>query len=372
MKSEVYHIIGLMSGTSLDGLDIAFCRFELKEGRWAYQILEAETISYSGSWQTRLRELDSQAAGELALADAELGHLMGSMVSSFIDRHGISPLFIASHGQTIFHQPGRRLTTQIGKGAAIAAETGLPVVCDFRSLDVAFGGQGAPLVPIGDRLLFLDYDYCLNLGGFANISYEQENHRIAYDICPANLVLNDLSGEAGKPFDEDGEMARQGSLLQGLLESINNLPFYHQPPPRSLGKEWVDEHIWPLFNEFLSHESRGMRHKGTHIAYRTSRIADLLNTFTEHIALQVARNSGSDRANKLLITGGGALNTYLVERIRYHSEPQIVLPDLQTIQFKEALIFAFLGLLRWRGETNTLASVTGARRDTIGGAIYLP
>lgn len=372
MKSEVYHIIGLMSGTSLDGLDIAFCRFEFKEGRWIYQIIEAETVSYSDSWRMRLQQLDCQTAGELALADAELGHLMGGMVQSFIERHGISPLFIASHGQTIFHQPGRRLTTQIGKGAAIAAETGLPVVCDFRSLDVALGGQGAPLVPIGDRLLFPDYDYCLNLGGFANISYEQGNHRIAYDICPANLVLNALSGEAGEPFDENGEMARSGSLLPALLESLNNLPFYHHPPPKSLGKEWVDEHIWPLFNEFLNHESRGMRHKGTRIAYRASRIADLLNTFTEHIAIQVARNSGTDRAKKLLITGGGALNTYLVERIRHHSAPEVVLPDLQTIQFKEALIFAFLGLLRWRGEANALASVTGARRDNIGGAVYLP
>lgn len=339
-----------MSGTSLDGLDMAYCRFELAEGRWKYQILTAETAPYSSELRERLKHLDRCPASDLALADCELGHLMGQMARKFIDDHQIKADFIASHGQTIFHSPANRWTTQIGKGASISAETGLPVVCDFRSTDVALGGQGAPLVPIGDRLLFAGYSYCLNLGGFANISYERNGKRIAYDICPANMVLNDLASISGMAFDEAGNLARSGSLLPDLLKSLNQLSYYHQPPPKSLGKEWVDEHISPLLRDT---------------------IPDLLHTFCEHIAIQIGNNTGTNRANKLLITGGGALNTYLMERIRHYSVPDVILPDLQTIRFKEALIFAFLGLLRWRGEVNCLSSVTGASRDTIGGAIYI-
>ncbi|MBN1199588.1 MAG: anhydro-N-acetylmuramic acid kinase [Bacteroidales bacterium] len=364
-KKTIYHVLGLMSGTSLDGLDIAHCRFELINGNWKHQIFQAETIPYSQEWQNRLQNLDAGSAAELAQTNSDLGRFMGSLTKDFINRHGIRADFIASHGQTIFHQPALRWTTQIGKGSAIAAETGLPTVCDFRSTDVALGGQGAPLVPIGDRLLFPRYTCCLNLGGFANISYDIDDQRIAYDICPVNMVLNILAHEAGKPFDENGEVARSGSLLPDLLETLNQLEFYHRPPPKSLGKEWVDDSIRPLLHNALSHWAQGIRNPA-------SGIQNLLHTFTEHIATQVARNSGTNRANKLLVTGGGALNTYLMERIRFHAAPEVFLPDLQTIQFKEALIFAFLGVLRWRGEVNCLSSVTGASKDNIGGAIYLP
>ncbi len=385
MTPDVFHILGLMSGTSLDGLDIAYCQFERIEERWNYQILQAETIPYSSEWKNRLLHIDKRSAGDLALADSELGHLMGQMTREFIDRHLIKPEFIASHGQTIFHSPGERWTTQIGKGAAIAAETGMPVVCDFRSTDVALGGQGAPLVPIGDRLLFAEYNYCLNLGGFTNISYEKDDRRIAYDICPANIVLNTLASQAGKQFDNNGDLARSGTLIPELLESLNNLPFYRQPPPKSLGKEWVESYINPLLDPIIRHPASGIRHpvsgirhpasgirhQASDIADPVSRIPDLLYTFVEHIAIQVGKSTGINRVDKLLITGGGALNQFLIERIRYHTIPQVFLPDLQTIQFKEALIFAFLGLLRWRDEVNCLSSVTGASRDNIGGAIYL-
>jgi len=363
----VQYIIGLMSGTSLDGLDIACCRFEQVENTWNYKILQAGTIPYSREWKKRLQQLDSRSAAELARTDCDLGHLMGSLAREFMQRHSITVDFIASHGHTIFHQPNLRWTTQIGKGAVIAAETGLPVVCDFRTTDVALGGQGAPLVPIGDQLLFSDFSYCLNLGGFANISFERKGHRIAFDICPANIVLNTLASQAGHSFDNNGDLARSGSLLPDLLESLNQLSYYHQPPPKSLGKEWVEKHIWPLLRDPES----GIRDPGSDIADHASRIADLLHTFCEHIAIQVGKNTGKNRVDKLLITGGGALNQFLVERIRHHTIPQVILPDLLTIQFKEALIFAFLGLLRWRNEINILSSVTGARRDNIGGAIYM-
>jgi anhydro-N-acetylmuramic acid kinase len=383
MTKTLYHVLGLMSGTSLDGLDLAFCRFGYTEEKWKYKILLAETIPYSNDWKNRIQHLDKQSAGDFAFTDSELGHLMGRMAKEFIDKHHINPDFIASHGQTIFHSPGKRWTTQIGKGAAIAAETNIPVVCDFRSTDVALGGQGAPLVPIGDRFLFPGFTYCLNLGGFANLSFERNGTRIACDICPANMVLNTLAGQVGKAFDENGDLARSGSLIPDLLKTLNQLPFYHQPPPKSLGKEWVDEYIRPLILNVSGHEAPAMRHKPYGIRHHChceersdaatgSRIQDLLHTFTEHIAMQVGNNTGINRVDNLLITGGGALNTYLVERIRHYATPDVILPDLQTIQFKEALIFALLGLLRWRGEVNCLASVTGASRNSSSGAIYLP
>ena len=357
MCNNVQYIIGLMSGTSLDGLDIAYCRFELENDLWHYQILQAKTISYSNSWRERLSRVDLANAEEFARTDSDAGYLFGKLTREFINKHKLEPDFIASHGQTIFHQPENRFTTQIGKGAAIAAVTALPVVCDFRSTDVAWGGQGAPLVPIGDKLLFPDYDYCLNLGGIANISYDEEGVRIAYDICPVNMVLNTLAQKMDLAFDHSGKLASEGTIHTQLLDQLNQLPYYHQQPPKSLGKEWVELNVHPLLEPLIRDPGSGIR--------------DLLHTFCEHIAIQIKKNSGDERVKKLLITGGGALNEYLIERIRYHASPQVVIPDLQTIQFKEALIFAFLGLLRWRKEINCLASVTGAKQDAIGGAIYL-
>jgi anhydro-N-acetylmuramic acid kinase len=348
-----YKVIGMMSGTSLDGLDIAFCEFENDGIDWSYKILGGETIPYSEEWRNRLANLEKSTALDIVTTDVEYGHLSGRLTKAFIDRHKIQPDFIASHGHTIFHKPEKKITWQIGKGSSIAAETGLPVVCDFRSLDVALSGQGAPLVPVGDRLLFSEFDYCLNLGGFANISCEKSGERIAYDICPANIVLNHLAGKIGKSFDPSGQMARIGNLSATLLSTLNQLPYYSQLPPKSLGKEWVLSHIYPILD-------------GSSVL-----LNDQLNTFCEHIAIQVSKASSSNRYGKILITGGGAFNDYLLERIKYHTPNPILLPDENTINFKEALIFAFLGVLRWRKETNCLRSVTGADMDNSGGAIYL-
>jgi anhydro-N-acetylmuramic acid kinase len=341
-----------MSGTSLDGLDIAFCEFENDGSNWSYKILNGETIPYNEEWRHRLANLEKATALEIATTDVEYGHLSGRLTKAFIEKHKIQPDFIASHGHTIFHKPEKRITWQIGKGSSIAAETGLPVVCDFRSLDVALGGQGAPLVPIGDRLLFGEFDYCLNLGGFANISYQQDDQRIAYDICPANIVLNHLAGKIGKPFDPSGQMARIGNLNPSLLSTLNQLPYYNQKPPKSLGKEWVLSHIFPILDS------------------SSVLLNDQLNTFCEHIAIQISKVSGMDKNLKILITGGGAFNDYLLGRIKFHTPSQVLLPDDNTINFKEALIFAFLGVLRWRDEINCLRSVTGAGKDNSGGAIY--
>lgn len=341
-----------MSGTSLDGLDLAFCEFNNDNERWRYQIRCAETIPYSPHWRTVLTNLESGSAFDFVTADIEYGHHLGRLTDDFITRNNLVPDFIASHGHTIFHQPDRRITSQIGRGSAIAAETGLHVVCDFRSLDVALGGQGAPLVPIGDLLLFNGFDFCLNIGGFANISHQVGDKRIAYDICPANIVMNRLAMEMGYDYDPGGKLAAGGTINQKLLDDLNLLPYYAKTPPKSLGKEWVLENIFPLLKQ------------------SSQPVADKLTTVCEHIAMQVAAATNLQTPAKILITGGGAFNDFLVSRIRHHSTHQLIIPDTLTINFKEALIFAFLGVLRWRNETNCLPSVTGASKPSAGGAIY--
>jgi anhydro-N-acetylmuramic acid kinase len=352
LNKDTYKVTGLMSGTSLDGVDIAFCTFSLRSGKWTYRLEKAETVSYSNEWKHRLSNLENEGAVEFVKTDAEYGHYLGKITKEFHQKHHLKPDFIASHGHTIFHQPECKFTSQIGNGSAIAAESMVPVVCDFRSADIALGGQGAPLVPIGDQLLFGDYDYCLNLGGFGNISFRQSGNRTAFDICPVNIVLNHLASFLHKVYDENGKLSRNGSIFQPLMEELNSLKFYSKPPPKSLGKEWVLLEVYPLIQHFKIP------------------VEDKLRTYTEHIACQVANVVGTTIPSTILITGGGAFNSFLIELIRVKTGMNLVLPDNLTINFKEALIFAFLGVLRWRDEVNCLKSYTGASHDNIGGAIY--
>lgn len=352
---EKYNAIGLMSGTSLDGLDIAACEFVLEKGKWSFYIRHSQTYPYSQEWTDKLTRLPATDALTFSLIHEDYGHLLGSLTSAFIKKTGFKPDLVASHGHTVFHQPGRGLTVQVGTGSAIAAKTGLPVVCDFRSADVALGGQGAPLVPIGDRLLFGDYDACLNLGGFANISMEVYNKvRIAYDICPANIVLNLLASGLGLKYDQDGEIARSGDMDHELLHQLNQLSYYTLNYPKSLGREWLEAEFLPLLDK------------------KNVPVKNLLRTACEHIAIQVNRSAGMDKAAKVLVTGGGAHNRFLLERIRQSGNHHWIIPARDWIDYKEALVFAFLGVLRWRGEINVLRSVTGCRADHSGGAVYSP
>jgi anhydro-N-acetylmuramic acid kinase len=354
MSEVKYNVIGLMSGTSLDGLDIAFCRFSVDNNTWKYEILNTQTIPYSEHWKQRILSLETADALSFQQTNVDYGHYLGGLVSDFIVRHSIKADFVASHGHTIFHQPEKKLTVQIGAGSAIASRCNLPVVCDFRTLDVALGGQGAPLVPIGDKLLFAEYDFCLNLGGFANVSYQHNRERIAYDICPVNIVMNAIAEKNGKAFDENGAMAKEGMLSGYLLNEFNQIGFYKMimDSPKSLGKEWVIKNINPLIEQYeISDE-------------------DLLRTFCEHIAFQIGKALKSKPKGKILATGGGAYNQFLMECIKQQTEHEIIIPDNKTIEYKEALIFAFLGVLRMRNEVNCLKSVTGATRDNCGGSIY--
>ncbi len=364
-----YFATGVMSGTSLDGMDIAFCAFR-KEGKlWNFSILKAETVSYPEQWIKKLREAPEANGRELIALHNEYGHLIGQTLKHFFERHSIrNPGVIASHGHTVFHQPDKGYTFQLGNGAAIAAETGQKVVCDLRSLDVALGGQGAPLVPIGDKLLFHAYDFCLNLGGFANISFEGPSQRLAFDICPVNFVLNRLVRSNEIPpaqygvsttgpflqYDPDGSIARRGKIRNSLLKKLNALPFYQSSGPKSLGEEWVNQNIWHI----LQKESYPLE--------------DVLHTYCEHIAIQIRQSIHPRKGQKMLVTGGGARNTFLMDRISSQLEPQVevIIPSEEIVDFKEALVFAFLGMLRTQEEPSCLASVTGSRYNNTGGAIF--
>lgn len=344
--------IGLMSGTSLDGLDLAACEFAKRPDGWSYRFLATETFEYTHEWRDKLAGAHALTGRGLILLDRQYGEFLGEAVNLFIRKFDLNPGYIASHGHTVFHTPGMGITHQIGHPANIAAATGLPVVADFRTTDVALGGQGAPLVPAGDRFLFSDYAYCLNLGGFANISYDHLGERVAGDICPVNLVANTLAGMMGMPFDDQGNTGRGGNLIPELLNRLNQLPFYHTPFPRSLGREWVEDQVFPL------------------LANSGEQIPDLMRTWYEHVACQISSVFKDD--GNVLVTGGGAYNRFLMERLEKLSITKLVVPDDQVIQYKEALIFAFLGLMRLRNEKNCYRKVTGASRDSSCGAVYLP
>ncbi len=341
-----------MSGTSLDGLDIAACEFIQDKGKWSFQIPFSHTYPYSVEWKEKLSGLPSANALDFSYVNVEYGHLLGRLTRTFLENTGFRPDLIASHGHTVFHRPDRGLTVQVGSGSAIAAETGVPVVCDFRSADVALGGQGAPLVPAGDRLLFPDFDACLNLGGFANISMEHTGLMIAFDICPANIILNRLAASLGMDYDKDGETARSGKADPVLLAKFNDLEYYHLKWPKSLGREWLEQEFLPL------------------TVIPDMPVSDLMRTVCEHIAIQVNKALKHVSPLNIIATGGGAHNVFLMNRIRESGNHHWIIPSDELIDFKEALVFAFLGVLRWRGEPNVLQSVTGCRMDHSGGALY--
>lgn len=353
MFKETYNVIGIMSGTSLDGIDLAHINFTIKDSKWHYQILESETVSYSENWLNKLKVAVSFSEEELLKLNEDYTELIGEIVKSFIDNYQIKNLdAVCSHGHTILHQPQNRFTLQIGNLPKIAALIQEKVVCDFRVQDVKLGGQGAPLVPIGDRILFSEYDYCLNLGGFSNISFEANSKRIAFDISPVNTVLNFYANKLGLDYDDKGKIARSGKVNSDLLNELNALDYYKKSFPKSLGFEFVKEIVLPLIEKY------------------SISIEDKMHTFTEHIALQTSFTLPK-KEGKILITGGGAYNDFLIERMQLHlPKIQIIIPDNKTLEFKEALIFALLGVLKLRNEINVLSSVTGAKMDHSTGVIY--
>jgi anhydro-N-acetylmuramic acid kinase len=349
-----YHVIGTMSGTSLDGLDIAHCTFEFSDNKWSYLINYSVTIPFPDQLYNKLVKSTEMSGLDLMKLNNEMGNFIGTSTNEFVESNSIDTKkidCIASHGHTVFHQTEINLTTQIGNGANISAITKLPVVCDFRSIDVALNGQGAPLVPIGDQNLFSVYDYCINLGGIANISFTENKNPIAFDICPVNIVMNKIAQKLGKKYDKNGELARSGKNDLTLLDELNKLAYYKKTSPKSLGIEQIEASVFPIID-----------------SYQIS-AADKLSTFVEHIALQISNTLQSNN-KKVLLTGGGTFNSYLSERIKALTNNDVIIPTKQLIDFKEALIFAYLGILRLRKEANCLQTVTGASENNIGGCIY--
>lgn len=347
-----FKVIGLMSGSSLDGVDIAYVNFSHDNKRWFFQIVEAGNVPYSSYWKEQLAEAFNKKPEDLKELDKEYGRYLGTITKRFIEKYELEPKLIASHGHTIFHRPDEGFTLQIGDGQEIAKATGITTVNDFRSEDVMKGGQGAPLVPIGDRHLFADYPICLNIGGIANVSYEYEGKRIAYDICIANQTLNYLANKLGYDYDNNGSFARQGKVNLDLLKAFNDNSYYDKEAPKSLGREFFEKYQHQIIEE------------------SSLDVRDILATATEHTASQIVKSTDMLEKSKMLITGGGAKNNYLVERISELSKHEVVIPDTMIIDYKEALIFAFLGTLKMEGKINVLSSVTGATSDSSSGTIH--
>ncbi|MFK7770734.1 MAG: anhydro-N-acetylmuramic acid kinase [Saprospiraceae bacterium] len=365
MSVKTYHAIGLMSGSSLDGLDIAFCKFEVENDNiLSWELLNAETVPFSEMWQSRLTHLPQQSALIYAKTHAYFGHYMGELVIDFMSRNNVVPDFIASHGHTIFHHPDKRMTAQIGDGGALAAVTGLKVIADFRTQDIAIGGEGTPLAPAADKYLFAGYDYYLNIGGIANVSCNVNGKMIAFDIGGANQVLNGLAYLADQEYDDGGKIAASGEVVNTLLQEVDSIDYFSQQYPKSLDNQWVVQNLLKKYREYPESVENRMRTAVEQLAKQT-----VLSV------LQIIENEGlTNKRYRMLATGGGVFNSFLMERMqtlfREKIDLEVVIPEQEIIGFKEAILMALLGVLRIENIPNCLASVTGAKRDTVGGAIY--
>ncbi len=344
-------IVGLMSGTSLDGLDIILTEISEAQNTINYNILKADTISYPDELLLQLSKSHKMSGYELTFLHKNYGRFLGKNVKKFLGND--SAEYIASHGHTVFHNPDRKLSLQIGDGAFIAAESGINTISDFRNIDLALGGQGAPLVPIGDKLLFSEYDACLNIGGFVNISFDEKGIRRAFDVCPGNRAANRMAAEKGVEYDNKGLIGSSGKLNHELLQILNSLDYYKQTGAKSLGREWDEQNFMTIFENFK------------HIP-----VNDRLFTLYEHIAERIADCISFKKSGKMLVTGGGAYNNFLIDKIQSKLQIQIVIPNDILIQYKEALIFALLGFLRVHKRHNILASYTGASQNSSGGIIH--
>ncbi len=351
------NIIGIMSGSSMDGVDLAHCQISEENGKFSYQILKTANYDYDEKWRLRLSKLRTQNAMTYVKTDVFYAHYLSELVNDFIAKNDLKVDLIASHGHTIFHNPEMKTTAQIGDGSTLSALTNLPVVSDFRKADLAMHGEGAPLVAIGDQLLFSEYDFCLNLGGFANISCQKDGKMLAFDIGACNILTNRLARDIDQAYDVDGEIASRGNINEDMLADLNDLEYYSIEGPKSLNRDWISEELWPVVKEF-----------------KDLSLEDRMKTLVEHIAFQIGKaieklSDGNSDGKTLFITGGGAFNKTLIEQIKKHTEATIIVPEDDLVNYKEALIFALLGYLRVKNQINTLSAATGAVKDVIGGAM---
>jgi len=366
MSIKKYKVLGLMSGSSLDGLDIAYCTFEVDKTNTInpilkWELLEAETLPFSEQWQARLANLPHTNALNFAKTHTYFGRYSGELVNQFLAKYNCQPDFIASHGHTIFHDPDKLFTSQIGDGAALSVVSGYPVICDFRTADIALAGEGAPLAPIADKLLLDRYDFYMNLGGIANITCNIDDKYIAFDIGPANQVLNILAQQLGFDYDNKGENAAKGTVNNELLNIVNNIDYFRKDYPKSIDNQWIVKNIVPLYMEAEGSWEDKLRTACEQLAMQTAKDID---TIIKKENLQKTRY-------QLLSTGGGTFNDFLITCFEKHCKNvDFIIPKQEIIDFKEAILMALLGVLRMEGIPNSMSSVTGAKRNSIGGAIY--
>jgi anhydro-N-acetylmuramic acid kinase len=347
------NIIGVMSGTSLDGVDLAFCSFDEVGNQLNYKILHTKAIDYSTEWKQKLQQLPQASAKEFVATDHEFGRYLGDLIKEFCHETQVMPAAIGSHGHTIFHEPQLGYTSQIGNPNAIYGQCEIPVIADFRSLDVAFGGIGAPLVPIGDQLLFANH-ICVNLGGIANLSYFKNEKAVAYDVSPFNLLLNEIARQIGQTYDKGGQFASTGEVDSLLFKQLNDVAYYEQYLPKSLDKSWVEQVFFPLINNSVIS------------------LADKQRTIIEHLVVQLNQEltkAVTETNQAVLFTGGGTHNSFFIERLKQIACYEIVVPNKEVIDFKEALIFAFLAYRKLTNQYNVIAQVTGATKNVISGVV---
>ncbi len=351
------NVLGIMSGSSMDGIDLALCKVEKAGNQFTTEILKAITIPMNETWRVRLSQVKYQTPEVYAKTDIFFGRYLGELADAFRKETGLHVDLVASHGHTVFHNPQKWMTSQIGDGATLYGTCGIPAVTNFRRADVAAGGQGAPLVTLGDEMLFNEYDVCLNLGGFCNISMKTSKGRVAFDVSPCNIVLNRLAREKKLKYDENGAIAESGSIIYPLLEQLNQIPFYQKSAPKSLGREWINKEFWHIVRDFDDHS-----------------VEDRMKTLVMHIAVQIANAveiyaEKSLSEMKILVTGGGAFNQTLMDYISSETDAQIVIPDEQIVNFKEAMVFALLGAMRVHGVPNVMHESTGAKVPVVAGSL---
>lgn len=351
--NKSYCCVGLMSGTSLDGLDIAMCNLRINDGKWSYSFIKTQTVEYTLEWEQKLKNAFYLSGAELMQLHRDYGKWLGQQVNLFLEGVGGKPDFIASHGHTIFHEPHNQMNFQLGDGATLAATSGITVVSDFRSLDICLGGQGAPLVPVGDQLLFDSYSACINLGGFANVSVVNDGERIAWDICALNFVLNKLAKQLGEEYDEGGTLGRRGEIIQSLLDDLSNLEYYKRRAPKSLGQEWVEKELWPIIDK-----------------YNSEPVEKIAHTYYQHVKDVMVNEFKSLGDGEVLFTGGGVYNSYLMDLLKDNLTQNVHIPNKNLIEYKEALVFALLGALRIENKANCWKSVTGAEKDSSSGVVH--
>lgn len=355
MESQ-YRVIGLMSGSSLDGIDVAYCIFSNIDNVWTFNLAHTECIEWDEAIREELKQAIQLSGKDLWHLHTRLGRYFGEKINAFVARNGLNGQvdFIASHGHTVFHFPEQHFTTQIGDGAQMSAVTGLPTIVDFRSKDIALHGNGAPVVPIGEKYLFRANKLFLNIGGIANVSYHNADRIIGFDVCCANQLLNYLASNIDKPFDEHGAIAASGTVRQDLLMQLNVVPFFALPFPKSLDNGFSQTELIPIVDSY------------------SYTVADKLATSCEHIAIQLNTSLQfvQDKTEPIFTTGGGAFNSYLLQRIEAVSNRKVAVPPADIVNYKEALVIAFMGVLRWRNEINVLRTVTGAKVNSVNGAIY--